>query len=326
MNLNELSSKTAKRGDTLAIVVQADVVVAGQVVIRQGTVVHGKVTEAKNAGLFGHGGELTISVDSLRAVDGQTVLLLADLRDTTAKAATAAGQGVKNQVATQATAQATQVASQAMDRVPGANMVTGAFHHGDDIIFKAHTLIPVFVASYVVVAVPGGSTPAPVLPVPASSGTGQPAAGDSTGTTGIAAASIAFFDAAHTWDRALGAMAAHWSTTAALRLFGLQIFREDSVLQAQGQAVATQFHTSVSPLNASDQAKLNQALLAFRNAHGAAFDQAVLQQLYDFENAFVSSVDTEDTATPMGKLLNQAAPVWKRHVTRAAQLLTEQKR
>ncbi|MBA3441324.1 MAG: hypothetical protein H0T92_15780 [Pyrinomonadaceae bacterium] len=73
----ELSSKTASEGDPLTFKVAENVTVGGRVVIAEGAIVKGIVSEAQKSGMMGRGGKLNIRVESVAAVDGQKIKLRA---------------------------------------------------------------------------------------------------------------------------------------------------------------------------------------------------------------------------------------------------------
>ena len=71
----ELSSGTAKSGDAFKLLVAEDVVVGGHVLIAKGTVATGRVTAARKKIFAGMNGKLELAVDSVMAVDGQSIAL-----------------------------------------------------------------------------------------------------------------------------------------------------------------------------------------------------------------------------------------------------------
>lgn len=73
----EVSSKTAVSGDPVRFRVDEDVRVGGHVVIRRGAPVKGFVSASDDNGMMGKGGRVGVRIESVRAVDGQPVLLRA---------------------------------------------------------------------------------------------------------------------------------------------------------------------------------------------------------------------------------------------------------
>lgn len=70
-NLADVSSATAKRGDHFKLAVDSDIKVFGIPLIAKGAPVVGTVVSAKAASNHGAPGELTLTADSVQAVDGQ---------------------------------------------------------------------------------------------------------------------------------------------------------------------------------------------------------------------------------------------------------------
>jgi hypothetical protein len=70
-----ISSKTATEGDPLSFKVTEDVKINGHVVIPEGTLVKGVVSNAKKAGMMGKGGNLAIRIESTTTVDNQKLKL-----------------------------------------------------------------------------------------------------------------------------------------------------------------------------------------------------------------------------------------------------------
>jgi len=62
----DLSSKTATEGDTVAFVLDGDLKVGDVVVARSGCKAVGEVTQAHKAGMMGKAGELSVRIDYLR--------------------------------------------------------------------------------------------------------------------------------------------------------------------------------------------------------------------------------------------------------------------
>lgn len=73
----EVSSKTAKLGDSVSFKVDEDVVVKGHVIISKGTLAKGSVMNAEESGRMGKSGKLGIQVESTMTVDGQPLRLRA---------------------------------------------------------------------------------------------------------------------------------------------------------------------------------------------------------------------------------------------------------
>lgn len=69
------TSENVKSDELADLVVGADVLVDGKVIIREGTPVSGNIDEAQSAEMMGREGQLAISINSTRAVDGSTVPL-----------------------------------------------------------------------------------------------------------------------------------------------------------------------------------------------------------------------------------------------------------
>jgi hypothetical protein len=302
----EFSSKTAKKGDAIPMTVSADVVIDGHVVIPKGLAVKGSVSDAKKAGRGGKAGKIEIALDSLQLPDGQKLGLYADLDDTTSSRAKD-GNAVSDKIA---------------GAIPGASFM----RKGDDVTFGANQLIPVSTISYAVVQVPGGATQATPTATPPVATDSAQAHADSAGSTGsenaIAPAAIGLFDATHIWARAIASLAAHMSTTPAVRAAGQQVISEDSALQVKGAALAARSHTPVPTLDAETQAKLNGLLTALQATPADKFDATIMQQLYDVQNGFIGNIDPEDDS-PMGKLLLEALPVWKAQLEMVSKLVVK---
>jgi hypothetical protein len=73
----EITSKKAKPNDPVAFIVDEDVVINGQVVVRKGTEATGSVVNAEKGGYMGKSGKLAIQVESTKTVDGQPLKLRA---------------------------------------------------------------------------------------------------------------------------------------------------------------------------------------------------------------------------------------------------------
>ena len=70
-----LSSKTAKSGQTFRLVAAEDVLVNGKVVVVKGAQATGRITSAQSWSLGHQQGNLEVTVDSVRAVDGHNIPL-----------------------------------------------------------------------------------------------------------------------------------------------------------------------------------------------------------------------------------------------------------
>lgn len=70
-----VSSSSAKAGDPLKVVAAEDLVINGHVVIAKGAPATGRIIMAKKKGRASYDGSLEVTVDSVRAVDGQNVAL-----------------------------------------------------------------------------------------------------------------------------------------------------------------------------------------------------------------------------------------------------------
>ena len=70
-----ISSKSASQGQRVALTVDENVLVNGQLVIAKGTPVRAEVGEVKGAGMLGKAGKLSLRIESTSAVDGHKVPL-----------------------------------------------------------------------------------------------------------------------------------------------------------------------------------------------------------------------------------------------------------
>lgn len=68
--METISSKGAQVGQRVKFVVESDVIVTGRVVIKKGAAAIGEVIAASAAGMAGTAGQLTISIQTVQAVDG----------------------------------------------------------------------------------------------------------------------------------------------------------------------------------------------------------------------------------------------------------------
>ena len=67
------SSQNAAVGQTLELETTMDVIVDGEIVIKKGSQVIGRVLKAKPSGFYGQTGELTFSIEYVMSVDGQRI-------------------------------------------------------------------------------------------------------------------------------------------------------------------------------------------------------------------------------------------------------------
>jgi hypothetical protein len=74
---DDISSGTANQGDRVSFIVAEDFKVGDVVIIAKGAKGSGTITEAKKKGMLGQGGKLLMSIDQVKAVDGQNVRLRA---------------------------------------------------------------------------------------------------------------------------------------------------------------------------------------------------------------------------------------------------------
>ena len=75
--MEQLSSATAKAGDTVAFEVVEDLIIDGQLLVKQGTPARGTVVEAAAKRRMGRAGNLSYTLAETRAIDGQTIRLRA---------------------------------------------------------------------------------------------------------------------------------------------------------------------------------------------------------------------------------------------------------
>jgi hypothetical protein len=71
---DDLSSKTASEGDSVALVLVDDLKVGGVVVAKAGSHAVGEVTKAEKSGMMGKAGELNLRLDYLKAGDNKIKL------------------------------------------------------------------------------------------------------------------------------------------------------------------------------------------------------------------------------------------------------------
>lgn len=76
--VSKLSSNKVQSGQMVDFRVLNDIKVNGKTVISVGFIAKGQITRVKKKGLMGNGGELTVEIKSVRAVDGTTVFLSGD--------------------------------------------------------------------------------------------------------------------------------------------------------------------------------------------------------------------------------------------------------
>jgi len=72
---NTISSKTAKAGETLNLVVAEDLVIDGHVVIAKGAFATGRITIAESMSFASRDGKIEVIIDSVRAIDGSNIAL-----------------------------------------------------------------------------------------------------------------------------------------------------------------------------------------------------------------------------------------------------------
>lgn len=75
--MEDISSATANQGDRVNFTVADDVKVGDTIIIAKGATAAGTITEAKKKGMLGRGGKLTMTMDQVKAVDGQNIRLRA---------------------------------------------------------------------------------------------------------------------------------------------------------------------------------------------------------------------------------------------------------
>ncbi|MEK7154131.1 MAG: hypothetical protein AAB792_01075 [Patescibacteria group bacterium] len=75
--MQDLSSATANEGDRVDLSVAEDVKVGEDVIIAKGAMAEGRVAEVKKKRMLGQGGKLLMSIERVRAVDGQNLRLRA---------------------------------------------------------------------------------------------------------------------------------------------------------------------------------------------------------------------------------------------------------
>jgi hypothetical protein len=73
----EINSKYATEGQVVTFRVTDDVEEGGLVFVKTGSIVRGTVTNVEGRGMLGKAGKLSVSIDSVKAVDGQKVRLRA---------------------------------------------------------------------------------------------------------------------------------------------------------------------------------------------------------------------------------------------------------
>ena len=74
-SLSPISSKTAKEGDVLEFALYEDLIVKGQTLVKEGTLVHALIEESQKAKGVGKQGSLKIQFTYTKAVDGTKVPL-----------------------------------------------------------------------------------------------------------------------------------------------------------------------------------------------------------------------------------------------------------
>jgi predicted outer membrane protein len=323
ITLDELSSKTAKKGDKLNLSVDGDVVIAGRTVIEKGAPIWGSVAQVKKAGRFGNDGSLAIKIDSVRMVDGKTVSLLADLTDTTKAAPEKKGSG--------------RGGKPAVSGIPGADVATGFFDKGDDVTFEPNAQLRVYTAAYTYVqfldtastqqtksnvsddssGTEGSSDDSAAVTNDSSNTTADEGAADDA--AGIEPA-LLLLDGIETWGRALGAFAAHLGSTPQVRALGARMEKDHAALQAQAAALAAEKKITLLPLVPGDQAKLNETLQTLRDLKPEDFDQNIAQRIYALGENVLGALDGASPA--MEALVIKTVEAWKEHMAQAAKLMT----
>jgi len=74
-NVNTLNPADLSTGDEVQLITVSDVVVDDNIIIKSGTPVYGTVTKAQGEGALGKAGKLSISINSVEAVDGTVISL-----------------------------------------------------------------------------------------------------------------------------------------------------------------------------------------------------------------------------------------------------------
>lgn len=82
-----LNSRIVKEGDLVEFIAREDVLVGNHLLVRKGAPAWGRVSEAKEAILFGFKGKLSIVIESVEAADGNTLLVHADNEELESKIA-----------------------------------------------------------------------------------------------------------------------------------------------------------------------------------------------------------------------------------------------
>jgi hypothetical protein len=77
IQMEDISSSTANQGDRVQLSVCEDLKVGDVVVVAKGAIAAGTISEAKRKGMLGKGGKLTMSLDYVKAVDGQNIRIRA---------------------------------------------------------------------------------------------------------------------------------------------------------------------------------------------------------------------------------------------------------
>lgn len=77
IQMEDISSSTANQGDRVQLAVAEDLKVGDVVVVAKGATAAGTISEAKKKGMLGKGGKLTMSLDFVKAVDGQNIRIRA---------------------------------------------------------------------------------------------------------------------------------------------------------------------------------------------------------------------------------------------------------
>ena len=74
-NIRTLMTNSLQMGDVIDLVVAEDVMVKGKTIIKSGAHATGTVIKASKKGILGKAGELSIQLDTVKAVDGTIVYL-----------------------------------------------------------------------------------------------------------------------------------------------------------------------------------------------------------------------------------------------------------
>jgi putative membrane protein len=137
---------------------------------------------------------------------------------------------------------------------------------------------------------------------------------------------VAIFDAANTWDIETGALAEKKGTTKEIRDFGAMLVHDHTMVRQQGRDLAKKLGVQPTPPKDFAMAKDHEAAMkTLREAKGAAFDRAFLQNEVNFHKAVIDAV----TGTLLPAIQNQelkdlvtrVAPAFQAHMMAAQQKL-----